>query len=77
MKIEKGSVLSLLSYIVSLAVFAIILWPIFDWLLAKFINHSTFTYSVADHIVSPIIFGVICGLIYWLIDIYHIKKGKK
>ena len=71
--IEEGSIAHLVAQIVAIAVFGVILYPLFDFLLCKFFTHSEFVYSVQDHIVEPILFGTIMGTILWGIG----KKGKK
>lgn len=71
-KIEKGSVTYLILLIISVAIFGIILYPLFDVILCKFITNSKFTYSVHEHIIQPILFGCIFGIVTWVIE----KKRK-
>ena len=70
--IEKNSVTYLLLLIFTVSVCGIILYPIFDLILCNFITNSKFVYSIHDHIIQPILFGVIFGIISWLVD-----KNKK
>ena len=65
-KNDKNSIKYLILEIVSISVAGIILWPLLDLLYHNIITHSPFTYSVFDHIVEPIIFGCIAGLVFWL-----------
>ena len=66
--IEKGSIKYLILLSISVAVFGIILYPIFDLILCKFITHSEFVYSIHSHIIQPVIFAIIFGLISWIIE---------
>lgn len=70
--IEKGSIKYLIILIITVAVFGMILYPLFDFLLCKFITNSEFTYSVNNHIVEPILFACIFGIASWSVD----KKRK-
>ena len=67
-KIEKGSVKYLLIEMASISVAGIILWPLLDIAYHGIITHSPFSYSVVEHVVEPIIFGCIMGLVFWLFD---------
>ena len=73
-EIEKGSFKHLIVQIVIMTVLAMILWPIFDLLVCLLFTHSPFAYSPMEHIVKPIIFGVVIGLLFWLPD--RAKAGK-
>ena len=76
-KIKKGSILSLIYYIVSSSIVTIIIWTLLDFLFSKFITGQVFKYSIYDHIISPIIFGIICGILYFLFDLKELKKKNK
>ena len=67
-KIEKNSIKYLILDVVSISVAGIILWPILDLLYHNLITNSPFTYSVFEHVVEPIIFGCIMGIMYWSFD---------
>ena len=54
--------------ILAVAICGIILYPLLDMLWYKFITHSEFEYSIYEHIVQPIIFALVYGIVYWLID---------
>ena len=75
-KIEKTSWQALVLQMLAFAVAAIIIWPLFDLIWAALVTHSEFKYSVGEHILGPIVFGIICGLIFWLIDRANAKKKK-
>lgn len=76
-KIEKGSFVELVVLIVSISIAGIIIWPILDILFDAVFTHSGFVYSVQDHVVEPIVFGCIVGLVFWTIDVIAVKKKKK
>ena len=51
-------------------VFAMILWPLFDLV----IKGDKFEYNVFDYIVQPIIFGLIVGIVIWIMNARNKKK---
>lgn len=71
-KIEKGSIKYLILLIILFSVVAMILYPIYDLIYDliydNFITHSKFVYTFQKYIIEPIIFGFICGTIFWVID---------
>lgn len=73
-KIESTSVQYLILQSVAIAVAGMIIWPLFDLFWCGVITHSEFVYSVTEHIIEPIVFGCIMGLVFWVIDK---KKAKK
>ena len=70
--IERGTIKYLVSLIISVALCGMILYPLFDLVLCKFITKSIFEYSIHRHVIQPISFAFIYGLTIWLID----KKRK-
>lgn len=66
-KIERNSVKYLIILITMVALFGIILYPLFDFVYYKFITNSEFVYSVKSHIVQPIIFACIFGTTFWVV----------
>ena len=66
--IEKGSIKYLVLLIISVSLFSLVLYPLLDLLVCKFITNSTFEYSVIDHIVEPIIFSIIFSLTVFVLD---------
>ena len=67
-KIERGSVKYLIALILAVAVCGVILYPLFDFILCKFITNSNFEYSIHQHIIQPVIFALVYGLVFWLFD---------
>ena len=63
-----GSLKYLVFQIIVLCLVGIILYPIFDLLLCKFITNSTFAYSIHSYIIQPIIFGIIIGIVIWILE---------
>lgn len=70
--IERGSKKYLCLLILCTAVFGLVLFPLFDF-LSEFIAKKDFTYSISKHIVSPVLFAVVYGITFWLLD----KRKKK
>lgn len=71
-KIERGSIMHLIILIIMISICGMIIYPIFDFILSKFITNSKFVYTVKSDIIQPIISGVIAGLVIWIVD----KKAK-
>ena len=55
---------------VSTSVSALIIWPLLDMLL----HQGAFQYTVMDHVVGPLFFGVFYVLITFLIDRFSTRK---
>ena len=66
--IERGTIKFLIVFTLMVMVFGLIIYPLFDFVLCKFITKSEFVYSIHNHVIQPIIFAVIYGLIYWAVD---------
>lgn len=72
--VEKGSIKSLALLTSTIALCGIIIFPLFDLIYDSFLTHTKFVYTINDHIVDPIIYGVVAGIILWIIER---KKAKK
>lgn len=66
--IERGSVKHLILLIIAIAVFGMILYPIFDLIYCKFITNSEFIYTFHKYIVQPILFACISGTVLWVVE---------
>ena len=66
--IERGTIKYLIFLIIAVAVCGMILYPLFDFVLCKFITNSKFDYSIHNHIIQPIIFACVYGLVFWSFD---------
>ena len=66
--IERGTIKYLVVLIITVVLFGLILYPLFDLVLCKFITNSEFTYSVHSYVIQPILFGSIFGITFWLVD---------
>ncbi|MBQ6497166.1 MAG: hypothetical protein IJI58_00420 [Bacilli bacterium] len=67
-KIKKGNKEHLIILIVAISIMGIILYPIFDLILARCITNSSFVYSIHSHIIQPIIFGCTTGTVFWIAE---------
>ena len=74
-KVEKGSKTELFSQMIATVIAGLVIWPLFDFILCVVFTHSDFKYSIIDHVVEPIIFGVVVGFAFWYTD--KKKTGKK
>lgn len=70
--IERGSIKHLILLIIAIAVFGMILYPIFDLVYYKFITNSEFVYTFHKYIIQPILFACISGTVFWIVE----KKSK-
>ena len=70
---EKESIKHLIVLIIAISIFGMILYPLFDLIYCKFITNNVFVYSVNEHIIKPITFGIILGIVFWIID----RKSKR
>ena len=73
-KIESTSVKYLVIMILITAATGVVIWPLLDLLWCTVISQTEFVYSIADHLVEPIIFGCIIGIVFWVLEK---KKAKK
>ena len=76
-KIEKTSIKYLILSIIAISIAGVILWPLLDLLFHAIFTHSEFVYSPMGHIVEPIIFGIIAGIIFWIFDRRASRKNQK
>lgn len=67
-KIEKNSIGYLILLIIAISVAGIIIWPLLDLLFHAVFTQSEFVYSPTEHIIEPIIFGIIAGVVFWIFD---------
>lgn len=77
MKIEKGSVVSLIVTIVVYVLVGFALFPLFDWILDTVFTKSPFVYSVSDHIITPAIICSIVAVVTWIIERRKVNQEKK
>jgi hypothetical protein len=75
-KLEENKVLYVIVQCLVMTVMAMIIWPLFDLFFCKVIDHTKFTYSLLDHVIEPIIFGIIAGIVFSLIEFRKNKKNK-
>lgn len=75
MKKNKKNNNYILVYGISFVLAGIILYPVFDVILCKFITHNEFVYSFHEHIIQPVLFGIIMTLfIYMSENGFKLKK---
>ena len=66
--IEKGSIKHLFVLISAIALFGMILYPVFDLVYYEFISNSEFVYSFHKYIIQPITFAFISGTVFWIVE---------
>ncbi|MBR5046491.1 hypothetical protein IKX73_02590 [Candidatus Saccharibacteria bacterium] len=77
-KIETTSIKYLIFQSLAIAIAGIIIWPLLDLFICNVITHTEFVYSVTDHIIEPIVFGCILGIVLWAVERKaNSKKEKK
>ena len=74
--IERKSIKYLLALIFTISIFGMILYPIFDLIIYKFITHVEFSYSISKYIVEPIIVGFFMGMVFWIADVKRLSKKR-
>ncbi len=74
--IERKSIKYLLALIFIISIFGMILYPIFDLIIYKFITHVEFSYSISKYIVEPIIVGFFMGMVFWIADVKRLSKKR-
>ena len=70
--LERGTIKYLIVLIIVVSIAGMITYPVLDLIYNKFITNDKFVYSVFSYIVQPIIFGVVFGITFWVVD----KKRK-
>lgn len=71
-KMENNKILYCLVYSIMTAIIGLIVWPLLDLIVCKFITNSSFIYSVHQHIIQPVVFGIIMGIMFTFTN----KKNK-
>ena len=71
--IERGTIKHLVILIITISIFGMIIYPLFDLAICKFITNSEFVYSFKSYIIQPIIAAIIAGTVLWVVE----KKSNK
>ena len=66
--IEIGTIKHLVILIITISICGMIIYPLFDLLLCKFITNSKFIYSFKSHIIQPIAASTIAGTVLWVVS---------
>ena len=74
-KIEQSKLLFFIVNALLTIVAALIIFPLFDLIMTNFTS-ETFQYNVGDHIIEPIILGILFGAIMTFFQ-FRKKKTKK
>lgn len=64
MNLNKNRGLFVLAYGIATSIMGFTLYPLLDFLLCNFITNKKFEYNVADHIISPLVFGFVFAFVY-------------
>ena len=67
-KIERESVKYLILLMFFVALFGLIFYPLFDFVISKCFTNSEFVYSINSHVVQPIVFSVVFSTTFWLVS---------
>ena len=71
-KIKTDSTEYVIVQTILIAVMGMIIWPLLDLFICGVIMHTPFVYSVSDHILEPVVYAGILGVVLWVIE----KKKK-
>ena len=66
--IERGSIKHLVILVIAIAIFGMILYPIFDLVYCNFIINTDFVYTFHKYIIQPILFACISGTALWVVE---------
>ena len=66
--IQRGSITHLIILIILIGACGMIIYPLFDFIVCKFITNTKFIYSIKSHIIEPIISSSIIAIVLWIID---------
>jgi hypothetical protein len=72
-KISRGSIPHLVLLIVTTALFGLLFYPFFDFILGL-LTKTPFTYSFLKHFTQPILFACIFGTTIWVVEKKKTKK---
>ena len=61
-KINDNKVLFFFVQFISNTIFALIIWPLLSMFFKVVIYKEEFVYSVTDHIISPVFFGLFLAI---------------
>ena len=75
-EIEKGSAQHLIIQIIIIIIAGLIIFPLLDFIISL-IFKTEFAYSIDDHIVEPIFYGIVLGIVMWALDKKSVNKAKK
>jgi hypothetical protein len=67
-RIERGSIQHLILLMITVSICGIIIYPIVDFFICSFIQHTKFIYTFKFYIVQPIVGGIVTALVIWAID---------
>lgn len=77
-KINTDSfIVRVLLYAVVFTLMAMVIFPLFDFIIAKLFTHGEFHYTAKSYILEPAIFGVVFGIVWTVIDRKKENKNKK
>ncbi len=66
-----------LIFFVTILVLSLILWPLLDFLSSLIFTHSSFAYSVKDHLLEPILFSALMTLVFFIIPTVRKARAAK
>lgn len=72
-KLKKNKVLYIIVFGLIVGVVGMIIYPILDIVICKFITHTKFVWSVYNHIIKPLNFGMVFSIIYCLLFVFRKK----
>ena len=65
-KIRESKLIGTLVFTLMAAIVGIILRPVLDWLMCKYIFHTKFYYAEWKHIVQPVVVAIFVGVVVYL-----------
>ena len=74
MKVERGSFKHYLLLVIFMILMGIIIYPILDLIICKFLTQTKFVYTAKEYIFKPMLHGLCIGSGLYFIDLSRIKK---
>lgn len=66
--VEKGSVKHLIILVFFMSLFGVIIYPLLDLFICKFITKVEFVYNTTDHIIEPLGYGLGIAITLWVVQ---------
>ena len=70
-KLKKNKILYIIVFGLIVGVVGMIMYPVLDLIVCKFITNTKCVWNVYNHIIKPFEFGMIFSIIYCLLFVFR------